>query len=66
MASFQDNVSVYSFTQKIFEIICKPGIALSVIVMLPKGSVQFSHSVVWLFVTPWTAARQASLPITNS
>ena len=29
------------------------------------GSVQFlSH--VWLFVTPWTAARQASLSITNS
>ena len=29
------------------------------------GSVQlFSH--VWLFMTPWTAARQASLSITNS
>ena len=27
-------------------------------------SVQFSH--VWLFVTPWTAAHQASLSITNS
>ena len=27
-------------------------------------SVQFSH--VWLFVTPWTAARLASLSITNS
>ena len=27
-------------------------------------SVQFSH--VWLFVTPWTAACQASLSITNS
>ena len=27
-------------------------------------SVQFSH--VWLFVTPWTTARQASLSITNS
>ena len=25
-----------------------------------------SHSCVWLFATPWTAARQASLPITNS
>ena len=25
---------------------------------------QLSH--VWLFVTPWTAARQASLSITNS
>ena len=31
----------------------------------PKfSSVQFSH--VWLFVTPWTAARQVSLSITNS
>ena len=27
--------------------------------------VQFSHSGVGLFVTPWTAARQASLSITN-
>ena len=27
-------------------------------------SAQFSH--VWLFVTPWTAAHQASLSITNS
>ena len=31
------------------------------------SSVQFSHSVMsWLFATPWTAARQASLSITNS
>ena len=30
------------------------------------ASVQFSHSGVWLFVTPWTAAHQASLSITNS
>ena len=29
------------------------------------SSVQFSRSV-WLFATPWTAARQASLSITNS
>ena len=29
-------------------------------------SVQFSHSVVSNFVSPWTAARQASLFITNS
>ena len=32
--------------------------------MLETVSVQFSH--VRLFVTPWTAARQASLSITNS
>ena len=31
---------------------------------LQLSSVQFSS--VWLFATPWTAARQASLPITNS
>ena len=32
------------------------------------SSVQFSSSLshVWLFATPWTAARQASLSITNS
>ena len=31
-------------------------------------SIQFSRSLshVWLFATPWTAARQASLSITNS
>ena len=32
--------------------------------LLHFSSVQFSH--VWLFVTPWTAAGQASLYITNS
>ena len=35
-----------------------------------RRNLQFSSvqllSHVWLFVTPWTAARQASLPITNS
>ena len=32
-----------------------------------KASVQFrSLSHVWLFMTPWTSARQASLSITNS
>ena len=38
--------------------------------LLMKGSVQFSSvqslSRVWLFVTPWIAARQASLSITIS
>ena len=29
-------------------------------------SVQFSPSVVSIFVTPWTVARQASMPITSS
>ena len=32
---------------------------------LESSSVQ-SFSCVWLFVTPWTATRQASLSITNS
>ena len=38
--------------------------------IVPDQSVQFSSvqslSRVWLFATPWTAARQASLSITNS
>ena len=38
--------------------------------MWDKYKYQFSSvqslSSVWLFVTPWTAARQASLSITNS
>ena len=33
--------------------------------MAQFGSVQYLNCV-WLFATPWTAARQASLPITNS
>ena len=33
---------------------------------LELSSVQFSHSVLSNSVTPWTAARQASLSITNS
>ena len=33
---------------------------------IQKTSVQFSHCHVQLFVTPWTAAHQASLSITNS
>ena len=33
---------------------------------LQFSSVQFSHCCVQLFVTPWTAARQASLSITSS
>ena len=38
---------------------------LDVVMWLSSTSVQ-SLSCVWLFVTPWTAARQASLSITNS
>ena len=35
--------------------------------LLVTSSIQFSFfSRVWLFVTPWTAAHQASLSITNS
>ena len=38
--------------------------------MMPSSPIQFSSvqllSHVWLFATPWTAARQASLSITNS
>ena len=42
----------------------------SVRLIFPGNRVQFSSvqslSHVWLFATPWTAARQASLSITNS
>ena len=34
--------------------------------LLPRPQSVQSLSCVWLFVTPWTAARQASLSITNS
>ena len=40
---------------------------MNVRIMIPfSSSVQFSHSVVSDSLTPWTAARQASLSITNS
>ena len=38
---------------------------IRLILLSPTQSVQLL-SRVWLFVTPWTAARQASLSITNS
>ena len=41
------------------------GIDISGAIILPASSVQ-SLSHVWLFATPWTAAHQASLSITNS
>ena len=44
---------------------CCPPITLLVDVTMRLSSVQ-SLSRVWLFVTPWTAARQASPSITNS
>ena len=37
-----------------------------VLLVYESSSVQFSHSVVSDSATPWTAARQASLSITNS
>ena len=47
---------VYIYIYLLFQILCPCGIF---------SSVQ-SLSRVWLFVTPWIAARQASLSITNS
>ena len=38
---------------------------VTISVLIQFGTVQ-SLSCVWLFVTPWTAARQASLSITSS
>ena len=40
--------------------------SLRINLSLSFSSVQFSHCRVWLFATPWTATRQASLSITNS
>ena len=36
------------------------------IILVQFSSVQFSRCRVWLFSTPWIAAHQASLSITNS
>ena len=44
---------------------CHPTISSSVVHSVQFSSVQ-SLSRVWLFVTPWIPARQASLSITNS
>ena len=44
-----------------------PFVSPSLFLPTPQfGSVQFSHSVMSDSVTPWTAAHQASLSITNS
>ena len=47
---------------------CTYNVAGFTFISLPHFVVQFSSvlSHVWLFVTPWTAAHQASLSITNS
>ena len=36
---------------------------MTLYICLCLTSVQFIHSVVWLFVTPWSTAHQVSLPI---
>ena len=48
--------------------VTKGQIVYDLTLMKSFSSVQFNCSVmcVWLFVTPWTAARQASLSFTNS
>ena len=51
------SLSSFTFIKRLFS-----SSSLSVIMV---SSVQ-SHSHVWLFVTPWTAAHQAFLSITNS
>ena len=55
----------YLFAVNISEPRCKVGI--KIVLTVQCCSVQFSRPVVSnSFVTPWTAARQASLSITNS
>jgi len=39
---------------------------INIIIEKNIGTIQFSHSHVRIFVTPWTTACQASLSITNS
>ena len=50
--------------------ICLPKQVISTLIYCANTSAPFSSvqsfSRVWLFATPWTAARQASLSITNS
>ena len=55
----QKNIAItYRLKKKVKELWCA-------LIVLDDSSVQ-SLSCVWLFVTPWTAAHQASLSITNS
>ena len=53
--AIMNNAAIYICLQVLSEHVCNLGV-----------SVQFSLSCVWLSVTPWTAAYQASLSITNS
>ena len=54
----------FKSTNKLFDKTCLPNY-LNYTFMVQFSSVQ-SLSRVWLFATPWIAARQASLSITNS
>ena len=62
--------SVHGISQSILEWVAMPSSRESTSPALPGGFFQFNSvqllSHVRLFVTPWTAARQSSLSITNS
>jgi len=63
--------SVSEYTSSQFYYVCLKIILVNLcLFMMGSWTIQFSSvqllSCVWLFVTPWTTARQASLSITNS
>ena len=66
--SFYKSIAIISQFQKILRNVTTDGKYICVIIFLPvdKFSSVQSLSHVWLFATPWTAARQAVLSITNS
>ena len=64
--SFNWGKELKTFNTKPYEVLCM----MSFLSQLSTCEIQFSSvqslSPVWLFVTPWIAARQASLSTTNS
>ena len=65
MLSFTSLQIVQSSTHSLYSIL-KPCVSSGFVIAGFKLSSVQSISCVWLFVTPWTAARQAARSITNS
>ena len=66
---YYENIQIYSKVERIlYWILCNYHLDSTINILLFMGFFSSVQSLchVWLFATPWTAARQASLSITNS
>ena len=74
---FSESVVLFFLSFMMLVISCKTGKCIFIMSKFLKSCIEYLHvilvsqsvqslSCVWLFATPWSAARQASLSITNS